>query len=274
MPTVKVLSAGAVQSMVEALGPEFERASGDKLDLTFNTAGSPRERIVRRRGGRPGHRVGIDRSPSSRSSACSCPAAHGISAAPSPASSCRRARPCRTFPRRRRSSRRCSTPRRVAYTDPKAGGSGGIMFAGLLERLGIADAVNAKAVLGKRGVDVAHQDRRGARRDRHHLHQRSLAGARAQSGRPAAGRAAQRQHLYGGDPCGREEPGPPRPSSTRSPIRRPASAGPRPASSRRFRPARRHSEIVNVAPRFEDEQPDAERDQRRRANCHENIGHP
>ena len=43
----------------------------------------------------------------------------------------------------------------VAYTDPKAGGSGGIMFAALLEKLGIADAVNKKAVLGKRGAEVA-----------------------------------------------------------------------------------------------------------------------
>jgi molybdate transport system substrate-binding protein len=43
----------------------------------------------------------------------------------------------------------------VAYTDPKAGGSGGIMFAAMLERLGIADAVNKKAVLGKRGTEVA-----------------------------------------------------------------------------------------------------------------------
>jgi molybdate transport system substrate-binding protein len=43
----------------------------------------------------------------------------------------------------------------VAYTDPKAGGSGGIMFAAMLERLGIADEVNKKAVLGKRGSEVA-----------------------------------------------------------------------------------------------------------------------
>jgi molybdate transport system substrate-binding protein len=43
----------------------------------------------------------------------------------------------------------------VAYTDPKAGGSGGIMFAGLLQKLGIAEAVNAKAVLCKGGLDVS-----------------------------------------------------------------------------------------------------------------------
>ena len=45
MPTIKVLSAGAVQSMVEALGREFERASGNTLDLNFNTAGSLRDRV-------------------------------------------------------------------------------------------------------------------------------------------------------------------------------------------------------------------------------------
>jgi molybdate transport system substrate-binding protein len=45
--------------------------------------------------------------------------------------------------------------RSVAYTDPKAGGSGGIMFAALLQKLGIADTVNKKAVLGKGGHDVA-----------------------------------------------------------------------------------------------------------------------
>ncbi len=39
--------------------------------------------------------------------------------------------------------------RSVAYTDPKAGGSGGIMFSALLEKLGIADEINKKAVLGK-----------------------------------------------------------------------------------------------------------------------------
>src|ERR1035441_7145519 len=46
--TIKVLSAGAVQSMVEALGQDFERASGTKLDLIFNTAGSLRDRRVRK----------------------------------------------------------------------------------------------------------------------------------------------------------------------------------------------------------------------------------
>ena len=45
MAGIKVMSAGAVKSMVSALGVEFERESGKKLDLNFGTAGSLRERI-------------------------------------------------------------------------------------------------------------------------------------------------------------------------------------------------------------------------------------
>jgi molybdate transport system substrate-binding protein len=44
----------------------------------------------------------------------------------------------------------------VAYIDPKAGGSSGIYVGGLLERLGIADAVNAKAVLIQGGDVASH----------------------------------------------------------------------------------------------------------------------
>jgi ABC-type molybdate transport system substrate-binding protein len=45
---IKVMSAGAVKSMVAALGAEFERESGKKLDLNFGTAGSLRERSPNR----------------------------------------------------------------------------------------------------------------------------------------------------------------------------------------------------------------------------------
>ena len=42
---IKVMSAGAVKSMVTALGAEFERETGHKLDLNFGTAGALRERL-------------------------------------------------------------------------------------------------------------------------------------------------------------------------------------------------------------------------------------
>jgi molybdate transport system substrate-binding protein len=44
----------------------------------------------------------------------------------------------------------------VAYIDPKAGGSSGIYVARLLERLGIADQVNAKAKLIQGGAVADH----------------------------------------------------------------------------------------------------------------------
>jgi molybdate transport system substrate-binding protein len=46
------------------------------------------------------------------------------------------------------------TAKAVAYTDPASGGASGAHFAKVLERLGIAAAVNAKAKLG-RGIPVA-----------------------------------------------------------------------------------------------------------------------
>ena len=45
--------------------------------------------------------------------------------------------------------------RGVSYSDPAAGGSSGNYFAGLLEKLGIAEEIGKKAVLGKRGYEVA-----------------------------------------------------------------------------------------------------------------------
>src|SRR5262249_37876590 len=42
---IKVMSAGAVKSVVSALGADFERDTGAKLNLNFGTAGSLRERI-------------------------------------------------------------------------------------------------------------------------------------------------------------------------------------------------------------------------------------
>lgn len=44
----------------------------------------------------------------------------------------------------------------VAYIDPKAGGSSGIYVDGLLQRLGIADQIHAKAVLVQGGAVADH----------------------------------------------------------------------------------------------------------------------
>ena len=154
MLTIKVMSAGAVKAMVVALGAEFERETGSKLDLNFGTAGSLRDRL---KAGENADLVILSESaiealektglfvPGSRTDLGRTVTGVVIkegAAVPD-----------------------ISTPeafklallkaRSVAYTDPKAGGSSGTMFAALLEKLGIAAEVNKKAVLGKGGVDVA-----------------------------------------------------------------------------------------------------------------------
>src|SRR5450759_3989144 len=40
------MSAGAVQSIVTALSAEFERETGNKLELNFNTVGALRDRLA------------------------------------------------------------------------------------------------------------------------------------------------------------------------------------------------------------------------------------
>ncbi|HMF24457.1 MAG TPA: substrate-binding domain-containing protein [Pseudolabrys sp.] len=151
---IRVMSAGAVKSMITALGAEFERESGKKLNLNFGTAGSLRERI---KNGEVADLVILSES------AIAELANLGMVI---PATMVDLGRTVTgVVVREGTAAPDISTPqafkqalikaRSVAYTDPKAGGSGGIMFSALLQRLGVAEEVNKKAVLGKGGHDVA-----------------------------------------------------------------------------------------------------------------------
>jgi molybdate transport system substrate-binding protein len=148
------MSAGAVKAMVAALGAEFERESGDTVDYNFGTAGALRERV---KGGEVADLVVLSQSAIAELAKAGLVDPAGVTdlgrtvtgvivreGAPRPDISTPEA-----FKRALRNARS------IAYTDPKAGGSGGIMFAGLLEKLGLAAEVNAKAVLGKGGFDVS-----------------------------------------------------------------------------------------------------------------------
>ncbi len=148
------MSAGAVKSMVAALGVEFESETGDKLNLNFGTAGSLRERI---KNGETADLVILSESaiaelaklglvvPDSCSDlGCTITGVVVREGVPIPDISTPDA-----------FKQALLKARSVAYTDPTAGGSGGIMFSALLHKLGIADEINKKAVLGKGGHDVA-----------------------------------------------------------------------------------------------------------------------
>jgi molybdate transport system substrate-binding protein len=151
---IKVMSAGAVKSMVVALGAEFERETGNKLNLNFGTAGSMRDRVK--------NGEATDLLILSESAIASLDT-HGMFAAGSVTDLgrtvtgvvVRDGAPVPDISTPEAFKQALLNAKSVAYTDPKAGGSSGTMFAAMLQKLGIADAVNKKAVLGKGGHDVA-----------------------------------------------------------------------------------------------------------------------
>jgi len=151
---IKVMATGAVESMVRQLGPDYEKQSGNTLDLNFGTAGAIRARFdggeipdlivlpaamieaLKKAGAfLPGSIVDLGRTVT------------GVAVkqgAPAPDISTPDA-----------FKQALLAARGVSYSDPAAGGSSGNYFAGLLQKLGIAEEVNKKAVLGKRGYEVA-----------------------------------------------------------------------------------------------------------------------
>jgi molybdate transport system substrate-binding protein len=157
---IKVLSAGAVEGPLEQLVPDFMRESGHHVDIAFNTVGALQARF------KSGEKTDVI--------ILSDPAIEalektGAFVAESRASLGRAT--TGVAMRAGASAPDISTPdafkqtllraRSVAATDPAAGGSSGIYFAGLLERLGIAADVNRKAVLRPTGRNVAEAVARG-----------------------------------------------------------------------------------------------------------------
>jgi molybdate transport system substrate-binding protein len=150
---IKALSAGAVQSMVAALGNEFAKANGHDLDLNFATVGALRERlnageqtdlaILSESAITALGRAGLFVPGSIKNLGRTRTGVAIRTGAPEPDISTPDA-----------FKRALLNARAVSYTDPKGGGSSGIFFGKLLERLGIANQVNKTAVLKRRGYEV------------------------------------------------------------------------------------------------------------------------
>ena len=154
MPTIKVMSAGAVKAMVAALGPEFERESGNAIDYNFGTAGALRERV---KSGETADLVVVSQSAIAELAKLGLVVPATITDLGRTVTGVivREGAPMPDISTPDAFKQALRNARSVAYTDPKAGGTGGIMFAALLEKLGLAAEVNAKAVLRKGGADVS-----------------------------------------------------------------------------------------------------------------------
>jgi molybdate transport system substrate-binding protein len=143
MHDLNVFSTIAVQSALEALVPSFEADRGCRLAITWNTAPVLVKRL---QGGETAdvlilNRAGMDTmiregrvlAGSEVTLASSATAIAVRAGTPRPDISTPEAL-----------VRTLRAARAISYTDPAAGGASGIYFARLLERLGIADAINAK----------------------------------------------------------------------------------------------------------------------------------
>jgi molybdate transport system substrate-binding protein len=155
MMTLKIMSAGAVEGLVRMLAPDFTRACGHELDLNFDTVGALRDRFVAGESADviilsvpaiqalesenrvlAGSRTDLGR------------AAVGIAVRDGmlmPDIS--------TVKAFRRALLHANS---IAANDPAHGGSSGIYLAGLLDKMGMADAIRPKLVLGRTGREVAH----------------------------------------------------------------------------------------------------------------------
>jgi molybdate transport system substrate-binding protein len=149
--TIKVLTAGAFKQVVIAIAPDFEARTGHRIDIQNDTAGALALRVAN--GERfdvlfltPGALKPLEASGRVATGSVTVLAkvAIGIAVradAPVP--------PVDTVDQFKQA---VLGARRVAYIDPAAGGSSGIYLDGLFQRMGIAEAVKAKAVLVPGGL--------------------------------------------------------------------------------------------------------------------------
>lgn len=152
---LKVLTAGAFKQVVVALAPRYEQASGNKVSIDNDPVGT----LVRRIEGGEAFDVAI-MSPAALdnlarkgkvASGSTTPLAKvGIGVvvkegAPKPDIGSLEA-----------FKRALTEAPSIAYIDPASGGSSGIYIAGLLQKLGLADAVKGKTRLIPGGLVAEH----------------------------------------------------------------------------------------------------------------------
>jgi molybdate transport system substrate-binding protein len=153
---IKVASGGAFKQVLAALATQYENESGNTLDVTYQTVGQHLKLIA---SGQEQFDVAVltpeaidglikDGKVVAGSRADLAKVGVGVvvkAGAPLPDISTVDA-----------FKRTLLAAKSVAYIDPAAGGSSGIYVARLLERLGIASAVNAKAKLIQGGAVADH----------------------------------------------------------------------------------------------------------------------
>jgi molybdate transport system substrate-binding protein len=153
---IKVVSGGAFKQVLTALATQYEKESGNKLDITYQTVG---QHLALIRGGNEQFDVAVltpDAIDSLAKEGKVVPGTRADLAKVGVGVVVKAGTPLPDISTVEAFKRTLLAAKSVAYIDPKAGGSSGIYVGRLLERLGISDQVNAKAKLVQGGAVADH----------------------------------------------------------------------------------------------------------------------
>jgi molybdate transport system substrate-binding protein len=149
--SVKVLSTTAMKAVLERLGPQFERESTHVLDLAFGPSGGLTRRIAS--GESADVLICAQPEMSELKTQGRIAFASAVIARSKIGVAVRKGAPRPDISSPEAFKRALIAAQSVAFSDPARGGASGVTFVKILERLGIADAVKAKAKLTAGGPD-------------------------------------------------------------------------------------------------------------------------
>ncbi len=148
---IRLFGTGAVMHSIQEIVPAFEKETGHKVTMTFGTAGAIGKRLE------TGEPADVVLSSSGGLRDAKAKLADGEPVIVGRVRMGMAGKPGAPKPD-------ISTPEKfkeallaapaVAYADPAQGSTTGVHFAKILEQIGVADQVKAKAVMGKDGFDV------------------------------------------------------------------------------------------------------------------------
>jgi molybdate transport system substrate-binding protein len=154
--TMRVISGGAFKQVLTALVAQYEKESGNKVDVTYRTVGQHLKLIA---SGEEKFDVAVLTPEAIENLAKEgkvAPGSRADLAKTGVGVVVKAGTPLPDISTVEAFKRTLLAAKSVAYIDPAAGGSSGIYVGKLLERLGIAKEVNAKAVLVQGGEVATH----------------------------------------------------------------------------------------------------------------------
>ena len=152
---IKLLTAGAFKQVAVSLAPGFEQRTGDHLVIGNDTAGALQKRIA------GGEAFDVTILPPGTIDALTAegrlvPGSKRVLARTGVGIVVKTGTPLPDISTVDALRHSLLAAKSIAYIDPAAGGSSGLFVAGLLQKLGIADAVRARSVLVPGGLVAEH----------------------------------------------------------------------------------------------------------------------